>query len=316
MIRYAVPILSPFLYIDGGFPFLLSFYRLRVRVMNRPLPPRSSTAGSTSAPQPEAAVGEAPRTDPVVAAQSGRVEALLPAWTPDAIRSRATGRNALLAVLLVGLVVASAFGETDRYVESAVMLGLPILVMVKLAQRRIKASGLDTVSSASLRARSRTDTLLWAGTAAVRSLPRFGGGFYGLVATLTFVGYQIGELGSAEWLSLDRWNDLFVQASADPFGFLTGTVALMLWDMALPISETWIRGAVYAVVWPFLLLQWGGFWALGIAIAGGVLYARLIPRLWPVVLARAATRNARIAPKSASPPSTDASADTHDPSST
>ncbi len=228
----------------------------------------------------------------------------------NAIRSRATRRNATLSVLLVGLAVAFAFGETGRYIEATVMLGLPIYVMVKIAQRRIRASGLDTVSRASLRSTSKADALLWAGAAAVRSLPRFGSGFYGFVATLTFVGYQIRELGSAEWLNLNRWSDLFVQASADPFGFLTGTVVMMLWDIALPISETWIRGAVYAVVWPLLLLQWGGFWALGIAITCGLLYSRLMPRLWLIVLGRAATRDARITPASANRPSADGPADT------
>ena len=222
--------------------------------------------------------------------------ALLPSWVPDAIRSRATGRNAILAGLLAGLAIASALGEANRFIEATVMLGLPIYVMVSIARSRIRASGLQTVSRASLRADARTRTLLRAGTVAARSLPRFGGGFYGFVATLMFIGHQIRELGSAKWLNLDLWSDLLVQASADPFGFLTGTVVMMLWDIALPISATWVTGVVYAVVWPFLLFQWGGFWALGVAIACGAIYSRLMPRLWPVVRARAATRNARIAP--------------------
>ena len=222
--------------------------------------------------------------------------ALLPSWMPEAVRSRATGRNAILAGLFTGLAVASAFGEASRFIEATVMLGLPIYVMVSIARSRIKSSGLQTVSRASLRPDARMRTLLQAGAVAARSLPRFGSGFYGLVATLMFVGHQIRELGSAEWLNLDLWSDLLVQASADPFGFLTGTVVMMLWDIALPISATWVTGVVYAVVWPFLLFQWGGFWALGVAIACGAIYSRLMPRLWPVVRARAATRNARITP--------------------
>lgn len=271
------------------------------RTPNTPIPssPPSQPADAVSFDAP-ALMDEAAASTPTTSETS--IEpwgtTLLPSWMPDAVRSRVTGRNAILAVLLAGLAVASAFGETNRFIEATVMLGLPIYVMVTIARRRIKASGLDTVSRASLRAKSRTDTLLWAGTAAARSLPRFGGGFYGLVATLTFLGHQIRELGSAEWLTLDLWSDLFVQASADPFGFLTGTVVMMLWDIALPISATWVTGVVYAVIWPFLILQWGGFWALGVAIACSVIYSRLMPRLWPVVRARAATRNARIAPSS------------------
>lgn len=233
---------------------------------------------------------------------------MLPSWTPDALRSRATVRNMILAVLLGGLAIASAFGETNRYIEATVMLGLPIYVMVKIAQRRIKASGLDGVSPSSLRSTSRVDTLLWAGTAAVRSLPRFGSGFYGLVATLTFLGHQIRELGSFSWLNLEVWSEMYSQASVDPFGFLTGTVVMMLWDIALPISEAWITGVVYAVVWPFLLLQWGGFWALGIAIALGMIYARVMPRIWPVLRARAATKTARLKPVTLEDASTDATA--------
>jgi hypothetical protein len=216
----------------------------------------------------------------------------------------------ILAVFLAGLAIASVFGEASRYIEATVMLGLPVYVMVRLAQRRMKASGLDTVSPSSLRSASRTDALLWAGTAAARSLPRFGGGFYGLVATLTFLAYQIRELGSTEWLDLGALGELYSQASMDPFGFLTGTVAMMLWDIALPISETWLTGAIYAVVWPLLILQWGGFWALGVAIAVGMIYARVMPRLWPVVLARAATKTARLQPVSPNSSSAAASADT------
>jgi hypothetical protein len=201
----------------------------------------------------------------------------------------------ILAVFLAGLAVASVFGEASRYIEATVMLGLPVYVMVRLAQRRMKASGLDTVSPSSLRSASRTDALLWAGTAAARSLPRFGGGFYGLVATLTFLAYQIRELGSTEWLDLGALGELYSQASMDPFGFLTGTVAMMLWDIALPISETWLTGAIYAV---------------GVAIAVGMIYARVMPRLWPVVLARAATKTARLQPVSPNRSSAAASADT------
>jgi len=215
----------------------------------------------------------------------------LPDWVPDSVRNRLTGRRVLVLCLLLGLLLASAWNAGEAYVEVCIMIGIPLYLIVRIGRKRLKSIGLP---AATLTKRPGRQDLLRLGIAASRSLPRFGRGFYGLVATLTFLGYQIRELSGANWLNVQAWNDTVVRASADPFAFLVSDVAMMLWDVVFPISETWITGLVYAAIWPLLLLDWGGFWALGSVLAIGVVYSRLMPKIWPVISGRAATQNARI----------------------
>lgn len=215
----------------------------------------------------------------------------LPGWVPDAVRTRVTGRRVLLLFFLIGLLLASAWNAGEAYVEVCIMIGLPLYLIIRIGRNRLKALGLPT---ASLSQKPRKRDLLHIGLAASRSIPRFGGGFYGLVATITFLGYQIRELSGTDWLNVDAWSDTVVRASADPFAFLVSDVAMMLWDVVFPISATWITGLIYAAIWPLLLLEWGGFWALGCVLAVGVVYSRLMPKVWPVILGRAATQNARV----------------------
>lgn len=185
--------------------------------------------------------------------------------------------------------VAIATGTIGPLIEVLIMVGIPLYVIAQAGRTYLR-------SAAGLRSRPSSSHLLTAGRYMVRALPRFGGGFYGLVATITFLAYQIREVGDSAWFQTDAWGGAVSRASTDPFAFLTQDLAMMLWDVIFPISANWIVGLVHAAVWPVFVLQWGGFWALGVVILLGIAYARVMPRVWPVVLARVAVRDAHLSP--------------------
>lgn len=214
-----------------------------------------------------------------------------PDATPPAVQ---TAHRWVLIVVSVVLVASIPAGLTGPVVEVLVMVGVPLYMLGRVAYARMR--GLRETASGAADDRSARGLLIRAGQTAARSLPTFGGGFYGLVATITFLMYQIRELSGGDWLAVEQWSGTLSRASADPFGYFTGEFAMMLWDVLFPISAGWITGLVYAAVWPVYVLQWGGFWALGAVAVLGWVYARLGPRLWPVVRARIATRNAHVSP--------------------
>jgi hypothetical protein len=217
-----------------------------------------------------------------------------PDASPDATPPAVQTAHRWLLVIVMGMLAASLpAGRTGAVVEVLVMVGLPLYIMARVAYARMR--GLQG-TNAGAETRSSRRLLLRAGRAAARSLPTFGGGFYGLVAAITFLIYQIRELSGGEWLAVEQWSGTLSRASADPFGYLTGEFAMMLWDLLLPISANWVIGLVYAAVWPLYVLQWGGVWALGAVAVLGWVYAKLAPRLWPVVKARIATRSAHVSP--------------------
>jgi hypothetical protein len=202
-----------------------------------------------------------------------------------------------LVVITVG-GVAVATGTIGPLIEVLIMVGIPLYVIAQGGRAYLR-------SAAGLRSRPSSSHLLTAGRYMVRALPRFGGGFYGLVATITFLAYQIREVGDSAWFQPDAWGGAVSRASTDPFAFLTQDLAMMLWDVIFPVSANWIVGLVHAAIWPVFVLQWGGFWALGAVVLLGIGYARVMPRIWPVVLARVAVRDARLSPQV--PPDTDTS---------
>ncbi|WP_098074499.1 hypothetical protein [Longibacter salinarum] len=220
-----------------------------------------------------------------------------PSWLPEAIRSRMTGRRLALVGFALALALSFSVGRGEAFIEAVVMIGIPLFIILKVARSRLRQSN---ISHTSLRETPRSTMVLTAGRLVAWGVPTFGGGFYGLVATITFVAYQIRELGDADWLQPDAWNGAVTRAYADPFAFLAHDVAMMLWDLLLPISANWIQGLIRAAIWPVYVLSWGGLLGLAGVIILGFAYTRLMPRLWPVVLARIATRNARIRPVSSS----------------
>jgi len=192
---------------------------------------------------------------------------------------------AVVVGTLLGLAIAS--GSVTRVVEAGVMVGLPAWILYRLARSRLATLRIhqDVTGDSKNQPTNRWVTGLQLLRAATRSLPRFGGGFYGIIATGTFLGYQVAMLGRSEWLDLAVWHGTISRAGADPVGFLQHDVSRLLWDILFPISETWISGLIHAAIWPVYVLKWGGWMGLVVLLVGGALIRRLGPRLRRLALA-------------------------------
>jgi hypothetical protein len=102
---------------------------------------------------------------------------------------------------------------------------------------------------------------------------------YGVVATATFLGYQVSELGTSDWLDIGTWQGMASRAATDPTGFLRNDIAGLLWDLVLPISETWIAGIIHAALWPLYVVKWTGWVGLVVLFCTASLASRFGPRL-------------------------------------
>ena len=189
------------------------------------------------------------------------------------------GRLRAGVLLAAGLVVAAAFalGHGASAVEAAVMIGLPAWILIRMGRKRL--AGIRAEQDAQDPAKGRRAALARLLLSATRSLPRFGGGFYGIIATATFLGYQVSELGTSDWLDLAAWHGMASRATTDPGGFLRHDIAGLLWDLVLPISETWIAGIIHASLWPLTVLKWGGWTGLVVLFCAASLASRFGPRL-------------------------------------
>jgi hypothetical protein len=69
------------------------------------------------------------------------------------------------------------------------------------------------------------------------------------------------------------------RAATDPAGFLRNDIAGLLWDLVLPISETWIAGIIHAALWPLYVVKWTGWVGLVVLFCAASLASRFGPRL-------------------------------------
>jgi hypothetical protein len=172
---------------------------------------------------------------------------------------------------------AFALGHGASAVEATVMIGLPAWILIRMGRKRL--ASIRPGHDAEDPARGRRAALARLALSATRSLPRFGGGFYGVVATATFLGYQVSELGTSDWLDLATWQGMASRATTDPAGFLRNDIAGLLWDLVLPISETWIAGIIHAALWPLYVVKWTGWVGLVVLVCTASLASRFGPRL-------------------------------------
>jgi len=200
-------------------------------------------------------------------------------------RTSDRSRRRVGVLLAVGLVMGAAFalGYGAPVVETAVMIGLPAWILIRMGRKRLSSvrAEYDVQSPAD----SRWAVLACLVLSATRSLPRFGGGFYGVIASATFLGFQVSELGTSEWLDFATWHGMASRAVTDPGGFLRHDIAGLLWDLVLPISETWIAGVIHASLWPLYVLKWGGWTGLVVLFCAGGFAYRFGPRLRRLVAA-------------------------------
>jgi len=185
--------------------------------------------------------------------------------------------------LIVGSVLTATlvFGGLDVLIQGAIQVGIPLVLLVQIGRRR-----LQSVAAHAHASRAESWTVL--GVQQVRSsvargVAVFGGGFYGAMAALTFLAYQVRQFPELRWPDLTAWIASLVDLFSGGIVGLLGHLSSFLWQLLFGIGADWIQGFVYAMIWPVHVLGWIGPWGLGIVMIAGLYGTKLLRRLFPPV---------------------------------
>lgn len=197
--------------------------------------------------------------------------------SPSAPRPVRIGRWALLLIAVIGAVIAA--GSVEVVMVYAVQLGVPLMLLVHIGRKRLRAAR-DQAASA----RGESWTLRGARTvrtAAVRSIASFGGGFYGTMAAGAFLLYQLRQLQAARWPDVAAWGETVQRLVGGDIQPLLGDLSGFLWSLLFGVSTDWIQGFVYAMTWPVHVLSLFGVWGLCLVLVGGLYGFRIARQFIP-----------------------------------
>ena len=197
--------------------------------------------------------------------------------------SRFDGLHRFAVLLIVGCVLAVTliFGGLDVLIQGAIQVGLPLALLVQIGRRRLRSMAARAHAS---RAASWSDLgVQQIRSSAARGIAVFGGGFYGAMAALTFLAYQIQQFPKLRWPDLTAWFTTLQDLLSGGVVGLLGHLSSFLWQMLFGIGADWIQGFVYAMLWPVHLLDWIGPWGLVIVMAVGFYGTKRLRRLFPPV---------------------------------